>query len=229
MAAIPLEQQQKIIERIRQLRSLLELSQSRFAEHMGISPANMSKHLNGKLPITHGLVNRICLDYGVSRNWLLQGTDVPFGKNETQPLRHTAGRPAKRGVPVYDIDVTAGFGPLERMFTNDRITGRIDLPQLSNPADERIVRVSGNSMEPLISDGSLIAIRESQSDTIFWGQPYVIIMDDYRMVKIPRKHPDESLLILHSDNPDYDDIEVKRADVIGMYMVDAVINFKTTR
>lgn len=229
MATIPPQQQTEIIARIRQLQALLQLSQSRFAECMGISAANMSKHLSGKLPVTNGLVNRICLDYGVSRRWLLDGTDVPFGKGgENQHLKKTDGHPAKRGVPVYDIDVTAGFGPLNRMFTDDRLTGFIDLPQLNNPENERIVKVSGRSMEPSIPDGCYIAIRELQSDTIFWGQAYVVILEDYRMVKILRKHQDPEKVILHSENPDFDDLEVSRREIFGMYLVDAVINCKPT-
>lgn len=228
MPPIPQDQQSEIIGRIRHLQALLELSQSKFAERMGISAANMSKHLSGKLPITAGLVNRICLDYGVSRQWLLNGQDVPFGKDEGNQLKNTDGHPADRGVPVYDIDVTAGFGPLNRMFTCDRIKGFINIPQLGNPQNERIVRVSGNSMEPTIPDGSYIAIRELQSDTIFWGQAYVVILEDYRMVKILRKHANPNIVILHSENPNYDDLEINRQDIIGMYLVDAVINYKAT-
>lgn len=203
------------------------LSQARFAERMGISPANMSKHLSGKLPITLGLVNRVCLDYGVARQWLLYGHDTPFAKSEGE-VKSAEGHPARRGVPVYDIDVTAGFGPLERMFTEDRISGYIDLPGLNNPVNERIVKVSGNSMEPSILNGSYVAIREVQGDTIFWGQVYVIILEDYRMVKIVRRHSDPTKVILHSENPDYDDIDISRDSIIGLYMVDAVINFTTS-
>lgn len=228
MPQIPLEQQTEIIGRIKHLQSLLGLSQSRFGQRLRISAANMSKHLTGKLPITPGLVNRICLDYGVSREWMMTGQDVPFAKDDNTQMKIAIGQRANRGIPVYDIDVTAGFGPLSRMFTYDRITGYIDLPQLGNPDNERIVRVSGNSMEPRIPNGSYIAIRELQSNTIFWGQPYVIILEDYRMVKILRRHQDADKVILHSENPDYDDLEVRRKDIIGMYLVDAVINYKST-
>lgn len=225
MAPIPANIQQGIRERLRQLMALQGLTQARFAERMGISSPNMSKHLSGRLPITHGLVNRVCLDYGVARQWLMYGEDVPFAKSEGYNLRNASGTPASKGVPVYDIDVTAGFGPLDRMFTQDRITGHIDIPRLNNPVNERIVRVSGDSMEPSIRNGSYIAIREVQSDTIFWGQAYVIILEDYRMVKILRRHPNPALVVLHSENPEYDDIEVPRSHILGLYMVDAVINF----
>ena len=228
MAQIPLDCQQEIRERIRHVIALLGVSQSRFASHLGISAANMSKHLSGKLPITHGLVNRICLDYSIARQWLLKGEDTPYAKSEGDNPHETIGRLAKRGVPVYDIDVTAGFGSLERIFTNDSIMGYISLPQLNNIENERIVRVSGNSMEPSILDGSYIAIREVQSNTISWGQAYVIVLEDYRMVKIIRRHSDTSKIILHSDNRNYDDIEINKDKIVGLYKVDAIINFTTT-
>lgn len=228
MAQIPTEHQQEIRERIRQLIALLGVSQSRFANFLGISAANMSKHLSGKLPVTHGLINRICLDYGIARQWLLKGEDMPFAKSEGDNLHETEGKLTKQGIPVYDIDVTAGFGSLERCFTEDSITGYMSLPFLNNSDNERIVRVSGNSMEPSIPDGSYIAIREVQCDTIFWGQAYVIVLDDYRMVKIIRRHADSTKIILHSDNPDYDDIEVRKDKIIGLYKVDTIINFTAT-
>ena len=229
MAPLPLEQQQAIKERIRQLIALLGLSQGKFAQRLGISAANMSKHLSGRLPITNGLVNRICLDYGVSRQWLLNGEDLPFGKNEGDNARQinetVEVEQAHRGVPVYDIDVTAGFGPLDRIFTDEKICGFMDIPQLKNPRNERVVRVSGSSMEPVIQNGAYVAIRETPSDTIHWGNTYVVILEDYRMVKIIRKHPEPEKIILHSENPRYDDMEIERSKVIGLYLVDAVINF----
>lgn len=219
MASISISQQGEIISRIRQLISLLGLTQGAFASRLGISSANMSKHLSGSLPITQGLVNRICLDLGVSRQWLLEGRDVPFGKEQEADERS--------GIPVYDIDVTAGFGPLEVCFTEEHVVGAINIPGLVQRDEERIVRVSGDSMEPKIPDGSFIAIREVPSDTILWGQTYVVIMEAYRMVKTVRRHPAEDKIILHSENPNYDDMDVSRADIIGMYKVDAIINLMT--
>lgn len=227
MAAIPIEQQKEIIGRIKQLIILLGINQYTFANRIGIDPTNMSKHLSGRIPITQGLINRICLDYGISRLWLTTGEDVPFGKGEADHARQIDGGATNRsgrGVPVYNVDVTAGFGPLENLFVPERITGYMELPQLGNSGQERIVGVSGNSMEPGITSGSMLAIREVQSDTIFWGQIYVVVLEDYRMVKIVRKHADPQKVILHSTNPQYDDIEVNRSDIRGMYLVDLVIN-----
>lgn len=230
MPQIPIEEQKEIIQRIKKLMLLLGLSQSAFSSKLGISPANMSKHLSGRLPITVGLVNRICLDLGVSRVWLTTGEDIPFGKEEQHQniniSKHREALP-NRGVPIYDIDVTAGFGPLEQQLTVDRISGYIELPGMSNTGRECMVRVSGNSMEPTIPNGSFIAIREVATDTIIWGKTYVIVMDEFRMVKTLRRHNDSDYVILHSNNPEFDDIEIKRDDIIKLYIVDAVINYTT--
>lgn len=191
-----------------------------------IDPANMSKHLSGKLPITDGLVNRIVADMGVSKEWLRNGTDVPFPRPVHAREISTGPGPTapQGGVPVYDIDVTAGFGRLERMFTDDRIVGAVALPDLSD--DCRIVRVSGDSMHPRIIDGGFVALRAiSDMRNIYWGQIYVVVMEDYRMVKTVRRHHDQSKVILHSINPDYDDMEVDRRDIIALYLVEAILNY----
>ncbi|MDE5901537.1 MAG: hypothetical protein K2H33_09335 [Muribaculaceae bacterium] len=228
-------QQVAIIERIRFLMKHLGMTQVRFAERINVNAANFSKHLSGKLPISTGLINRIALDFGINRDWLVDGTDTPYSKPEAnhammlapaETLGRIETRNTSKGIPVYDIDVTAGFGELSRMFTDDRLSGVVDLPQLGISEGVRIVRVSGDSMEPLINNGGYIALREIQSKTIFWGQIYVVILEDYRMVKIVRRHADPEQLILHSVNPDYDDIEIARSEVIGLYLVEGIINYR---
>ena len=87
-----------------------------------------------------------------------------------------------------------------------------------------IVRVSGDSMSPVIGNGDLIAIREVRNpNLIFWGQIYVVLLDDYRMVKYIRRHPDASQVILRSENSRYDDIEVAKSDIRSLFLVENII------
>lgn len=215
-----------VIERIRFLIRRSRLTQAAFSKRLGIDPTNMSKHLNGKLPVTEGLVNRIAVDLGVSKRWLLDGSETPYAKQHSAP--DTVAAPTgKLGVqvPVYDIDVTAGGVELSRLFTSDRVIGAVSLPRMSR--DSAIVHVSGDSMTPDIRHGSYIAIRPvTDASCIFWGQIYVIVMDDYRMVKFLRRHPsDENLVVLHSANPAYDDMVVSKTDIRSLYLVEAIMNF----
>ena len=218
-----------VVDRVRYLITRLRKTQQQFASLIGVDGPNLSRILNGRTPFSDAMINRIVVNLGVSKDWLLYGTDVAFPKNvvrdieifETEPSRVMAR--VGEGAPVYDIDVTAGYSELSSMFTQDRIVGYLQLPQV-NPKNV-VVHVSGESMTPQIPNGSLISIRPlSVEAPIFWGQTYLVILEDYRMVKVLRRHKDPDMVILHSNNPAFDDMEIKRKDIKGLYIVDAVIN-----
>ena len=219
-----------ICDRVRYLITRMRKTQQQFAYLMGVDGPNLSRILNGRIPFSDAMINRIVVNFGVSKEWLLKGTDVPFPKNMPRVIDSIdlgedlpALTRACDGTPVYDIDVTAGFSELSSMFTNDRIIGYLKMPQIST--SNAVVRVSGDSMIPQIPNGSYVSIRELRADSsIFWGQTYLVVMEDYRMVKIVRRHPDPEKVVLHSLNPEFDDMEVLRKDIKGLYVVDAVIN-----
>lgn len=204
-------------DRIRFIIKKLGITQKEFARRIGIDHTNMSKHINGRLPITEGLMNRIAVALGVSKSWLVEGKDVPFPK-ESSPGRGAV-------VPIYDIDVVAGTEELSQIFTEERIIGQISLPSLKR--GDVIVRVSGDSMTPVILPGAYISINPTNDcRNIFWGQIYVIVMEDYRLVKYVRRADDEEKIRLVSANSDYDDMIVDRADIKALYLVDAIINYQ---
>ncbi|MCM1292503.1 MAG: helix-turn-helix domain-containing protein [Bacteroides sp.] len=221
-----------IIGRIKFLIKKMGVSQSAFAKKLGMDPANISKHLNGHISISQGLLNRISADLGVSKQWLINGVGLPFDKVAEPHVVEEMGQeivansqPRPELTPVYDIDVTAGAVSLERDLTSERVIGYVDLPDV-RPGG-MLVRVYGDSMSPTISDGAFVAIRRiTDPDCIFWGQIYVVVLDDFRVVKFLRRHPDPDMVILRSDNPRYDDMEVRRDKIRGIYLVESILNMK---
>lgn len=218
------------VERVRYLMQLLRKTQAQFAMLIGLDPSNLSRALNNGEPLRDSFVNRVVVNVGVARDWLVTGKGLPFPKGEHATVLTDAGRriddcdPQAPGAPVYDIDVTAGSRELSQMFTHEHIIGHFDMPGI-NP-DCPIVRVSGDSMTPRISNGAYISIRPlSDSSPIFWGQIYVVVLEDYRLVKYVRRHSDPSMVILHSDNPAYDDMEVSRRQIVKLYMVESILNY----
>lgn len=215
-------------ERLRHLMNLRNLSQRQMAKMLRLDPSNLSKVLNGKLPFTEGLINRIVVDLGVSKSWLRDGLGLPFDKKPVarEILLPSPSMPlAEKGTPIYDIDVTAGCRSLETLFGEIRPVGMIDIPEI--PAGCKLVKVRGDSMHPRIINGGYVAIRPiSDIRNIFWGQIYVVDLDEYRMVKFVRRHPDPDFVVLHSDNPSYDDMDVARRDIRSLYMVEAILNYE---
>lgn len=226
----------EVAKRIKFLMKELNYRQVDFAQKIDVDTSNLSKYLNGRLAMSDALINKIVVNLGVSKQWLETGEDLPFAKQQPQqlitvPESRIVTEPTKalvkKGTPVYDIDVTAGYQPQARMFTDDQIIGFVDLPDMTS-ANCRIVRVSGDSMSPVIRSGDYIAVCElSNLRQIFWGQIYVVILDDYRLVKYVRRHDDPSMVILRSENRRYDDMEIDRADIRDLMFVQNIIHVDT--
>lgn len=228
------ENDDKIL-RIKQLIDNLGITQSEFAKRITIDASNFSKHLTGKLPISDSLINKIVVELGVSKEWLCSGSGLMYGAAGTgmNPDVHTHIRTltlpsgaivpeVRNGAKVYGLDVTAGNLGRDRMFTDDLVIGSIDVPFI-NP-DCSIVKVSGDSMKPVINNGDMIAIREIKNpNLIFWGQIYVVLLEDYRMVKYVRKHENPDRVILRSENKEYDDIEIEKRDICDLFIVENII------
>lgn len=216
-----------IIGRIKYLIREIKMTQGEFAEKIGCDQSNLSKHLKGRLPISEALINKIVINLGVSKAWLKDGTDVPFAKQSggSMPclMLDESEMKSMKGTPIYDIDVTAGGQSRSIMFTDEHMVGAVNLPSIS--PDCRIVKVSGDSMKPVICNGDYIAVRElSNMSQIFWGHIYVVVLDDYRMVKYLRRHEDPNKVILRSENPKYDDMEVNRSDIRDLLVVQNILH-----
>ena len=175
----------EIIARIKYLMKEMGMRQVQFAQRIGVDTSNLSKYLNAHMPLSDSFLNRLVVNLGVSKEWLIDGTDLPFGKT---PVRIDSGSaPAvtngETGTPVYDVDATAGTASgRNELFATENIVGWVNLPNVSPHC--RIVRVSGDSMAPVIQDGDYVAVRElNNPDQIYWGQINIVQLADFRLVK----------------------------------------------
>ena len=221
------EKNAEIIDRIKYLMKEMGLKQVQFAERIGVDTSNLSKYLNAHMPLSESFLNRLVVNLGVSKEWLLDGTDLPFGKTPVRVDGEVIASANGGGTPVYDVDVTAGVASgRNELFASENIVGWVNLPNMSPNC--RIVRVSGDSMAPVINDGDFVAVREvSNPNQIYWGQIYVVQLDDFRLVKYLRRHSDPNMVVLRSENPNYDDMDVRRSDIHEMLLVQHVLHLNT--
>ena len=223
------EKADAVVGRVRHLMGLTRLSQAQFAKKIGLDPANISKYVNGHLPITDNLINRIVVNTGVSREWLRDGIGLPFDKNHVAtpatPVRVGGSYQVfqQRSLPIYDIAVLAGVEELDRAFTQENVIGYITMPHL-NP-NWAVVQAQGNSMMPVIESGAYLAfLPENEFPMVVWGDIYIVIMENRRVVKYVRRHDNPEKIILKSANEEYDPMEVNKSDILAMYPVKAIIN-----
>jgi SOS-response transcriptional repressor LexA len=221
------EKNAEIIDRIKYLMREMGVKQVQFAERIGVDTSNLSKYLNAHMPLSESFLNRLVVNLGVSKEWLMDGTDLPFGKTPVRVDGEVMASANGGGTPVYDVDVTAGVASgRNELFASENIVGWVNLPNMSPNC--RIVRVSGDSMAPVINDGDFVAVREvSNPNQIYWGQIYVVQLDDFRLVKYLRRHSDPNMVVLRSENPNYDDMDVRRSDIHEMLLVQHVLHLNT--
>ena len=106
----------EIISRIKYLMREMGVKQVQFAQRIGVDTSNLSKYLNGHMPLSDSFLNRLVVNLGVSKEWLLEGTDLPFGKTPVNfdagesrlALMGSGNNTTPVGTPVYDVDATAG-------------------------------------------------------------------------------------------------------------------------
>ncbi|MGL4667209.1 MAG: XRE family transcriptional regulator [Saezia sp.] len=186
----------KLGYRIKTRRKLKGLTQEALGLAVGVSKVSVSSWELGKNSMHSELLNKVAGVLGVDAHWLLTGESFATLEDE---------RDSVFWAPKYkNIKAAAGAGcchddcldedevPIPRRFVKNQ----------TNKDQIFCVCVSGDSMEPVLSDGSIIAI--NSSDTIIKdGKMYLVKQDDLLRVKIIHLLPKE--MVLKSFNPNFKD------------------------
>lgn len=218
-----------IIDRIRQYLDFKGISDYRFEKELSLSKGYINKAKNP----TSDVLMKICGIYtDISPEWLVTGKGEMIKNAEREQkiieISESAISETKRkGALIYDIDATCGLSGRDIEFTDEKVIGSIDAPEI-NP-DSKIIFATGDSMLPLIASGDRVVIRKIESwDYFNYGQVYLIITNEYRLIKRVRRHPDDpsNLILLRSENPDYDDIDLPKREIIHLFIVENILSIK---
>lgn len=218
-----------IIDRIRQYLDFKGISDYRFEKELSLSKGYINKAKNP----TSDVLMKMCGIYtDISPEWLVTGKGEMIKNAEreqkTIEISESAISETKRkGALIYDIDATCGLSGRDIEFTDEKVIGSIDAPEI-NP-DSKIIFATGDSMLPLIASGDRVVIRKIESwDYFNYGQVYLIITNEYRLIKRVRRHPKDSdnLILLRSENPNYDDIDLPKREIIHLFIVENILSIK---
>lgn len=161
----------------------------------------------------------------LNRDWLLYGEGVMI-EESVEGVR-VLPTPTEGATPVYDVNSTCGNSSLPMEFLDEHIIGYVSLPNVSTSAS--IIRANGDSMEPVINNGDFIAVREiTDFDDIFYGQIYLVITAQHRMVKYVRRYADDerNYLVLRSANSNYDDMLQAKSKILKMFIVESILSLR---
>ena len=206
------------------------LSRRKFQEVIEVSNSYIQNISKG---VSNEVMNRISIHYPeLNSNWLLTGVGNMLTSEERENKTISVDQTAisiiqRKGALIYDIDATCGLSGRDIEFTDERVIGSIDAPEI-NP-ESKIIFATGDSMLPLIASGDRVVIRKIESwDYFNYGHVYLIITNEYRLIKRVRRHPKdaENLILLRSENPNYDDIDLPKREIIHLFIVENILSIK---
>lgn len=198
-------------------------NKSDFAKSIGIPVQLIYDTISEKLKLSSEILEKSELVFGISKIWMqfgegdmLKSLDnlVEEPKSEYKIINNE-----NRGVPYFDVDFIGGYDLIE----NDQTIVPayfIDFPEYNN-ADEWI-NITGRSMDPLISHGDKIAVRELRDwDTyLLYGEVYALVTEQYRTVKIVRKSKlGDDYIRLVPINSEFDEQDIPKSIIRHVFNV----------
>ena len=175
------------------------------ARKLGVKPQYINNIVNGGRGITDAFLDKFIETFGINHFELTKGE-----------IEHSTE--VNIGAPYYDVDFCGGFD----LVLNDQTyipAGYINLPQYSKA--DSWANITGHSMEPLISNGDIIALRkiENWQTYLLYGEIYGIMTDEWRTVKRVRKSENPEYIRLEPVNKEYDEQEIPKSIIRGVWQV----------
>ena len=197
-------------DRVLKARQRRGITQRRVAEEIGTSASHLSSMEHGRVGISIRTALRIAKCLNVSIEYLAGMVDDPRSAREmlaeidTKSAEICGIKKAyaeTEDISISEIDTSAGAGAVTG---DEKITGHVRFPcqWLRNrdlqPAVCRIIRVSGDSMEPTLPNGAAILVNR-RSRHLQDGKVFVIRIGDDLVVKRTVRDPEAGWLLV-SDN-----------------------------
>lgn len=194
-------------------------TQKQAALMLGIDQGNLSNALKGiDKYLTDKFLEKFNETFGgiFNYDWLLTGKgEMLKNADSNHPIINT-----NKGVPYYNVDFIGGFDLVE----NEQTTTPdyyIDF-QKYNTAD-CWCNVTGHSMEPAISSGDIIALKEIKDWAKFlpFGEIYAIVTSEHRTIKkvTGSLNPERFLLIPLNPDIEFQPQEIPTSIIVKVYKV----------
>ncbi len=221
-----------LADRLKQAMASRNLKQETLAEAAGVSQNTIHKLTSGKAQSTRKLIE-IAAALGVSPTWLATGEGSPAATTSAPVVRPADGSPLRLEplhpwdsdtpldedeveLPLYkEVEMSAGAGrtavreiegrKLRFSYATLRASG-------VDPAAAICAQLTGNSMEPLIMDGSTIGV-DTATTHITDGEIYALEHDGMLRVKFVYRLPGGGIRLRSFNREEYPDEEYPAEDI----------------
>lgn len=190
------------------------LSQSEFSRILGVAPTYVGAIRKSLSAEKVARLTRAFPD--LNRDWLLYGEGEMFKEHPIENA--TAIEAGDYEVPL--LPVSAYAGNLQMWSQGVALK---DCEKIISPVRgaDFAIRITGDSMEPLLHDGSTILIKRiNEKAFIPWGNPMVIDSENGVLVKdVFPSERGRSYIEARSLNPKYPPLTIPAESIYGLYRV----------
>lgn len=211
-----------ILDRIKEYIDKKGITIAAFERSVGMSNASFGKSLKGGKAIgTDKLENILTIYQDINPSWLLTGEGNMLRLESEKKEKLPSVNQTYEGSPYFNVDFIGGFD----VIVNDQTRNPdfyINYPPYNQ---EGVVwcNLTGHSMEPEISNGDIIALREVTTPIQYLpaGEIYGIVTAEYRTVKRVRLSQKEGYIRLIPSNKseEFCEQEIPISMILKVYAV----------
>lgn len=217
------------IRRFKQIREEQNLTQSEFAEALGIknSTADIER---GRTKLSGQIVTELLRLYNVNPLWLFGYSNQKLlhaGKGDVSPKVVTVDIADNENLVMVNQKAAAGYphNVQDVEWYQQLPAFDLPLPQYRN-ATYRGFQIEGDSMLPnFMPDDWVLGKAIASMDEAYNNKVYVVVLPDAVVVKKLQKLPDPSKVLLISLNQEYLPFEVQVSDIQELWQVNSKLTF----
>lgn len=204
----------KILTRIEQIAKNEGITIGALEREIGTSKGVLSRAINNGTDIQSKWLQILVEKYPqYSTRWLMSGEGNMMDNDGKQLTTNNI----KEGALYYNVDFLGGF---DEVFNDQTVNPELSITNGICPRAQLWCNITGHSMEPTISNGDIIALRQCSVQDIQYGEIYAVVMDSFRTVKMLRRSDTPGMIrFVPVNTADFDpqDFPVKR--ILKIYEV----------
>lgn len=194
-------------QRLRECLDVRQMTQSELAKRSGISKSSISRYIKGDWEGKQSAVYGLAKALGVTEAWLM-GYDVPM-EGDSGAAIPPGFEPLPKMVKKPLVGSIACGQPIT---AEENLEGYVSIPAAWHATFTLICR--GDSMEPRIKDGDLVAIRSQEA--VENGEIAAVRIGDEATLKHVYLHAD--YIELRPENPEYESIIRRKEEMNDVHI-----------
>jgi Predicted transcriptional regulator len=200
----------------------LASSQKNIAEILGYNESSFSQIVKGDKPVSQKFITNLSSKFEkINKAWILTGEGSMLKEGSTTSETSTitdskSDLSTEHIIKYFELEATAGV--LEVLDDSKATYKNIVIPGFDDC--DFALNVAGDSMYPELKSGQIAILKEWKESYIEYGNTYLVVTrNGHRMIKRLRAAESKDEVLCESVNPIYDPFEIKKADILKLYLV----------